>query len=272
MKTKTSHTAFGLLVALALPLSYCDAQTPGKAEAILTKPGECSPAAPKDPSLWDRSLIFGFNLTDGNSNTLLLNTKLSVKRDYEQNIWDFGISGRYGEQERTNTDEDTGSDVTQQDLKASATYKRLLSDRLYAGGGVDFLYDKIADIDYRVTLKVPVGYFVIREDDLKLAFEAGPGYVFEEVGEVENDYLAPFIGERFEWKLSDTAKIYQNAEVLFDVDDSDNYLVKADAGIEAALNSWLSLVVAVEDTYDNVPAEGKEENDLAFSTALKVAL
>ena len=224
---------------------------------------------PKDPAIWDKSVSLGFNLTDGNSNTLLLNSRVAIGRDYENNIWNFWLSGSYGERETKDTGE---NETTQQDVKGEASYKRLFDDTYYAGFGTTYLYDKISDIDYRVVLKPVLGLFLVRNDDYKLSVEAGPGYLFEEVGEVEDDYFAPFVGERFDWKISETSKLYEKAEVIFDINDSDNYVVNSEAGLEAAINSSLALVFAISDIYDGVPAEGKESNDLVVSTALKVTL
>lgn len=283
MRTFLTHAVSSMSAAVLLCLLFCSvafAQSSlpeNKALSKMDKQAECEKllgTQTADPSKWSKSLILGFNLTDGNSNTLLGNLRAAISRDYESNIWNFAASGRYGEQEPKNADENgrRETETTAQDIKAEASYKRLFTDRIYAGTAVTYGYDKIADVDYRVILKPSLGYFIFRSDAFKLSAEAGPGYLFEEVGEVENNYFAPFVGERIEWTISETAKLFQTAEYLYDSEDSDNYLVTAEAGVEAALNGWLSLVVAVTDVYDNVPAEGKERNDLAVSTGLKVSL
>jgi hypothetical protein len=96
--------------------------------------------------------------------------------------------------------------------------------------------------------------------------------VWEKKGDITDDYLAPRVADRLTWKVSETAKLFQYAEFLTSVDDTENYIVTAEGGIEAALNSYLSLVLSVRDNYINQPAEGRVQNDVATITALKVTL
>lgn len=230
----------------------------------------CPAQAVKDPSRWDKSVAAGFNLTDGNSDTVLGTLGAKLSRDFEKNIWRFEASGNYGESDAGTSD--GGKEKTKQDLKLEAEYKRLLSDRVFVGFGNTYLYDDIADIDYRLTLSPLAGYFLVHEDNLKLSVEAGPSYIFERVGGMDDDYLAPRIAERVEWKFSETGKFFHSAEAIFDVNDSENTLVNGEVGLEAALDSSLSLVLKITDKYDNVPAANLERNDLGIISALQVSL
>ena len=239
-----------------------------KAYAALTKE-KCEASAPKDPALWDKTLLFGLNITGGNSNTSLVNGKVAVARDYESNIWNFSLGGAYSQQESKTSGED---ETTQNNVNAEGSYKRLFDEVYYGGFTTKFLYDEIADVDYRVTLKPGLGMFLVREDDVKLSVEGGPGYLFERVGEEDDNYFAPFVGNRLDWVITATSKLYETTEVIFDAEDSENYLVTAELGLEAAINGSLSLVFSVTDNYDGVPAPDKESNDVVVGSALKVLL
>jgi len=225
-----------------------------------------------DPSQWAKSVAFGFNLTDGNSNTLLLNLNAKLSRDYEDNIWNFEAYGNYGDSEVTSSSGEVVDERTQEDFKLETSYRRVLGERLYAGFTNEFYYDDIAGVDYRDTIFPHVGYFIEREEDFQFSVEAGPGYIFEKLEGDKNDYFAPRIGERIDWQISENAKFFEEASYTFDVDDSDNYIIEAEAGIEAAISSNLSLVFSVKDLYDNVPTEGRERNDLSVVTALQLNL
>jgi len=252
------------LILLALQLHIASSLF---AECIPTVDG-CTPA--KDPSAWDKSLAFGLNVTSGNSETTLVNIGGKVARDFENNIWDFGVAYNYGEDKAR---EETNQDKTSRnDFRGNASYNRLLDERVFVGLGSKVFYDEIADIDYRVNVDPTAGYYFLKDNSFKFRGEAGPSYIFERVGAVDNDYLAPRVADKFEWFITCTSKLFQSAEVLFDVNDGDNYLVNAEVGLESALTTSLSLVFTVRETYDNVPAEGKEKDDLALITALKVTL
>lgn len=229
------------------------------------------PCAPKKViGSWDTSGSFGFNLTRGNSDTKLINLGLKAHKESDKNIYDFMSAYNFGDDENATTEE-LGS-TTRNDFRANGRYDRLLTDRWFTGVGSFFLYDEVADLDYRVTVDPGAGYYFVKNPDVNFRLEAGPSYVFEQQGGIENNYLAPRIGDRLEWILSCTSKLYQSASVLLDVNDSENYLILAELGVEAALSTNLALVFTVRETYDNVPAEDREKGDLQVITALKVAL
>lgn len=227
---------------------------------------ECAdnPCAPKKKTgEWVSSAALGFSLTEGNSDTMLVNLDAGTELEKDSNIWNLSGTLRVGEQD---------NETTQRLYQGNASIKHLLDDRLYAGFGLTALRDEIADIDYRTFLNPSMGYFLIKNSDYRLNVEAGPSYVFEKVAGVKDDYLSPRVANRFEWQISCTSKFYQSAEILLDVNDSENTLVNGEVGIEAALNTQLALVLAVKDSYDNQPAPGRENNDIAVISALKASL
>lgn len=252
-------------VISALLLFVCARQATAACDAAADP---CGPKKVLDS--WEKSLAAGLNLTRGNSDTLLLTLLAQARRETDQDIIRFDASYGYGE-DSTNTADGEDS-TTRNDARVTAGYNYLLSERTFVGGIVDFRYDEIADIDYRFTLSPTVGYYFLKDADFKFSGDIGPSYVFEKVGGEENDYFAPRIGERFEWVISCTSKLYQSAEILYDVEDSDNYMMNAEAGVEAAIATNLALVVLLRDNYDNLPAADREKNDLTLITALKVAL
>jgi len=127
-----------------------------------------------------------------------------------------------------------------------------------------------------------VGYFLIKEDDLRFNVEAGPSYTFSKVGQDELNSAGWFASERLEWDISETAKFFE--QVTYngsfeggDIDGqdfsaSDNYYVVAEAGLEAALSSKTSLVLSVRDDYINIVGDDTERNDISIVTAIKIAL
>ena len=233
------------------------------------------PCAPKkDLNAWQKSLAFGYNATSGNSDTSLFTALSELYKETASDAWKFNLAYSFGEDKNRTTSEteDDLGDTTRNDLRTGGNYKYSMTERTFAGFDSNLLYDEVAEIDYRITTVPTLGYYFLKDADFNFFGEAGPGYIFEKVGGVDDDYLAPKIGEGFTWTISCTSKIFQKANVLVDVNDSDNYLVNAELGVESALSSMLSLVFLARETYDNQPAEGLEKEDLAIITALKVAL
>jgi putative salt-induced outer membrane protein YdiY len=238
--------------------------TPAKAAAATT----CNEPV-KDPALWDKSLNFGLNYNDGNSKTTNIYAGGLVARDFENNAWRFQADYNYG---AAADSADAPKTENKNNFRALADYRRVLENDWFAGAGTAFAHDEIADLKYRAIISPSAGRYLIRDEGAKLSLEAGPSYVFEKLGDEEDDFAAARIADRFEWDLSPTSKIFQFTEYLISFEDSSQYLLNAEIGVESALNSYLSLVISVRDYYINKPAEGRVPNDVVTITALKVTL
>lgn len=215
-----------------------------------------------DPQ-WEKSIAFGFNMTRGNSDTLLLTLDAKAAREKKKNIWRFQITGNEGEKE---------DEQTERDLKGLMEYNRLLTKRFFVGAGIEALYDEIADVDYRVKLNPEAGYYFLKSKVIELSLAAGPSMVFEEVGDIENDYVGARAVQRLMWKIGKSSKLTQKIEGLVSTEDSEDSLIHAEISLEAAINSHLSLVLTIADDYDNIPAADKDRNDLSVVSALKLSL
>ena len=191
----------GVYAALSYALTRDNTLAPiGGSKAGVSGSGSSSP--------WDISLSTGFAYTDGNSDTLLVTAAIDAYADFGTHEIILGAGGAYGESE---------SILSEQRVYANAQYNKTLSGPYYAGARVDFLYDKISLVDYRVTPAALLGVHLIQNDDTRLSVEAGPGYTFEKLsGEAADSYFSVYIGERFNHKVSDRLSIYQSLTVNLD--------------------------------------------------------
>ena len=210
---------------------------------------------------WETSAALGLTLTKGNSDTLMFTADALTSRKYAHDELSFGVGLSYGEQ----------SDIKNNETaKAFGQWNHLFTDRFYGYVRADALHDDIADVDYRVTLSPGVGYYFIKNEKMLLSAEAGPGVVFEKQGGVEKTYFIGRVAEKFEYKFSDKAKVWQMAEFLPQLDDFDNYIINAEVGVEASITARTALRAVLQDTYDNEPAPGRKKNDLKLVTSVVV--
>jgi putative salt-induced outer membrane protein YdiY len=225
----------------------------------------------ENPHDWDVSAAFGLNATSGNADSSVYSINAVAQREIMKNLFRFEVTGARGEQENLESGE---KEVAQEFVRGDLTYKYLLGEeqRAYAGLGATALYDRIAEVDYRAVINPALGYFFLKEESVRLSGEAGPSYVFEEVGDVEDDYLAPRVAERFEWDITTSSKLFQAVEFLFDINDSENTIINSEAGLEASIATNLALVFSVRSRFDNEPADGRERNDMFYTSAIKVRL
>lgn len=209
-------------------------------------------AVPPKPK-WETTAGAGLSLTSGNADTTLFTANILTLRKWGKNEFRAGVDGGYGEVENV---QNVGF------VKAFAQYNYLLSERLYGFGRVEGLHDSIADITYRVPISAGLGYYFIKNDKVTLSAEVGPGFVFEKIGNDERDYATIRFGERFTWKISERARLWQSFEYQPKVDEWTEYFLSGELGISADITKQLDLRVVLQDWYVSNPAPGRESNDL----------
>lgn len=205
---------------------------------------------------WETVANAGITVTDGNSETILGTIGINSSRKWSKDEMLLGASAGYGKNRTGDSD-----DTTDHYIKGFGQWNHLFSDVLYGGARVDALYDRIADIDYRFTVSPLAGYYLIKKPNMTLAVEAGPSFIAEEVAGESDEYIALRFAERFEYKFNGGAKIWQFAEWLPQVDDFDNWILNVEVGVSAPITKSLDVRLVAQDTYDNRPAPGREEND-----------
>lgn len=209
---------------------------------------------------WETSAAAGVTLTRGNSRTLLFTGNILGIRKWEKNEAQLGVDGAYGENNGLKNNES---------VHGFGQYNRLFNDRWFGFARVDALHDAVADVEYRVGLSGGMGYYFIKNETTSLSAEVGPGVIFEKQGSTERTYMTLRVAERFEHKLSKTARVWQSFEWLPQVDRWKNYILNSQVGIEADLTAKLALQAYVQDTYDNEPAPGRLKNDVKLVTGLR---
>ena len=218
---------------------------------------------------WETVASAGVTLTRGNSKTFLATVGLNANRKWSRDEILLGASAGYGESETgTRAPDDNRTDITQKYLKGFSQYNHLFNERLYGGLRADGLYDKIAAVDYRFTISPLAGYYIIKKPVTFLAVEAGPSVVFEKVAGEENNYLGGRVAERYEYKFKSGARIWESAEWITQLDDVDNWIVNAEAGVSAPIAKRLDVRIVVQNSYDNQPAPERLKNDFKLIAGL----
>jgi putative salt-induced outer membrane protein YdiY len=234
-------------------------------------------ATPSTTNRWESSVSAGATLTRGNSETFLGTVTAATGKKWDQNELAFGADLAYGTTEVETKNPGTPppktishTDTTADTIHGFGQYNRLFNERLYGYGRIEGLHDGVADIDYRFTFNVGAGYYFIKNKSTQLSGEVGPGYLVQRLGGDNQSYATLRLADKFNQALSDRARLWQTAEILPQIDDFNNYIVNFEIGIESDLSASkrLSLRVYLDDTYNNVPAKGREKNDLKLVAAI----
>lgn len=229
-------------------------------------------ADPATPPAWDTSAGLGANLSSGNSKTRNANARISTERKGSPNEFRFLLEGNYGEAEVTKDDGTTKMEKNVQNAHFLADYKYVPGGRNYAGLSLDLLQDDIAELDYRLTVGPSIGRYFVKTDQTSLNLEIGAAYINERLASNTDGRIAYRAFEQWAYMLSKTAKVWQSIEYLPTAKDLGEFLANAEIGVEAAMNTRISLRLVAQDKYNSDPAAGKDKNDLLVTAGVAVNL
>jgi len=223
------------------------------------------------PSSWETTLSVGTTMTSGNSETLTATARGRTEKLRGSTLASLQIEGAYGEAQTTDADGITTTEQTVDNARGVLSLKQRLNG-MYAYGGASLEHDAIAEVDYRAVLGLGLGTFLVDDGRLRLSIEGGIGYLFEEVQGISDDYPAFRLAQRLDYRINETAKLWQSIEFMPEAADLDNYLITTEAGIETAIKGSLSLGVVLMHKHDSTPAEGRRHNDSSLTAQVSLKL
>lgn len=253
-----AYTALVVVCSSVLSLNVSAQEAKAKTAAA-PAPAKAPEVAAKPEPKWEGTASIGATLTRGNSDTLLFTARLQGLRKWDQNEVNLGMDGTYGK----------SSGVKNNDsLRGYGQYNRLFTEKFYGYLHAELLHDDIADVQYRVNIGPGAGYYFVKDSRMLLSLEGGPSFVFEDAGGKNSSYMSARVAEKFEYKLTDRARIWQKAEYLPQIDDMANYILNFEVGVETDISKAFKLQVYVVDNYDNEPAAGRKKNDVKLVAAV----
>ncbi|MCX7010295.1 MAG: DUF481 domain-containing protein [Kiritimatiellaeota bacterium] len=250
------HQLLILFVLAATGSAWSDA-APVEADLLkMLKPGDA-----KKP--WELTLAVGTALNSGNTDTRL--TTASVLYEYKGKPHELLLSSdiAYG------TDK---GDANVDNANGKANYHYRFSELAYAVAEASGTRDGIADLEYRFITSPGLGLYAIKNNAMSLGFEAGPGFLVERKGSEDNNAWTGRLAERGEWQALPTSKIWESVEYYPHLDDFEQYIITAEAGVQSAITTLLNVRLVVKDNYDNAPAPGRKSNDVNITGALAIKL
>lgn len=222
----------------------------------------CPPPPPPEPVGWIASIGGGLSLTGGNTQSNSYNLSLSVTHDPKRKNL-FKAEALY-------LRSDTDGEATSDQLNASLRDEYRLWSHGYVFGQIGYVRDRFKDVDYLVSPAVGLGYRLLEKDNLLLAADASLGGAFERLTDLQSSSdLALQAGQRFEWKLSQSAKLLQKATSLWKTKDFGDAYYRFELSLSTTVAKKLELKLTFADDYKTRPPKPElKKNDTAFIVAL----
>ncbi|KFN50455.1 DUF481 domain-containing protein [Arenimonas composti] len=212
-------------------------------------------AEPVDETPWTPSAEFGLVHASGNSETASVNGRFGLVRESARWSHDYSLSGL-----RAEADGELSANRFQ--LAGKSAWR--ISDRSSLGGAARHEHDDFGSYAYQSTLALTYGYQALREDDVQLRFEAGPGLRRAELastGEHEESGLLRGFAD-YRHQLTDSTRLFNT--LLVEATD-DNTFVQNEIGIAVSINRSLALKAALQARHNSTAPAGTEPTDTLTS-------
>ena len=213
---------------------------------------------------WKREISLGYNQANGNTDNAQLNLNGAIK--YLMTDAEFASSlDIYYAETKSKMD-------TQKWTSLTRYYYNFGEEKVWFNSyQLEVMHDFFADVDYRATPSVGLGYWFSKEEDWTAMLEGLLGYEITEYRTEgkKKDEGAVFIAHTFLNK-----KVLENAFASEDLSlipslDNGSFRLKSETAFVNPISASVDLTVKYIVEYNSEPSEGKKKTDTLFVTALK---
>ena len=253
----------GRLHGLAIAATICLVGLPQESAAQLTI---------KEDDQWRYALGLGASWASGNSDSKSVNVTADAVKATQYDKWTLYGRMLYGEDE---------NQTTSDQLSAGVRYDRDITPKWFHFGILDWLRDRPANLNRRISLNSGLGYHFYKRDDGFWDVFAGLGYSHDdlvaqtEVADAQRSNYGRaelLIGEQSEHRISDTATLKQRLSFFPSLEDSDSYRGVFDVSLSVAVNRRFDLTAALNYRYNSEPGTGLEKKDVLFVTGFTLKM
>ncbi len=217
---------------------------------------------------WSGALIANFAVARGNTNRFVVGAEAnaSLRRDDEANNDRTTFGGGYNFGESGGGASGTPKTTDTDNWNAFGKHDRFWTDQWYGYANLRIEHDRIAQLNYRITPGVGIGYQWIETPKVNFRTEAGLSYIHEEFDpDGSADAIAARLAYRYSNKLSDTVMFFHTLEYLPAFENPGDYILNTDVGLRANLTDNFFSQFKILYKRDSTPAEGSLKNDLLYT-------
>lgn len=229
-------------------LALAAAATPGSARQASSEP------------LWEGEAGLSFISTTGNTSTRTLGATLQL--EHRPEAWELVGEGAFV---RTRSEGELNSQSLALLLRAS----RAISERLQGYGEVDYLKNRFAGIDHRISPEAGAALQMLEGDIHSLKVLGAMGFIREvRLGEDSRSFASANGGLRYRWRMTSTTEVTDEAGFTANLQEGDDWRIANRAAVSVAISTMFSLRVSHTLEYLNQPVPGFQTTDTRMAVAL----
>ncbi|HEY0007312.1 MAG TPA: DUF481 domain-containing protein [Tepidisphaeraceae bacterium] len=236
-----------------------------------TIPAEKINTANAPASKWTGTVVANSALARGNTNRFVVGMEAhGVRRreDPQHNdrlsldaAYNFGRSGGGAGDEPEVTDVDN--------WYAAAKYDYFWTEKRYGYLNARVEHDAIADLYYRASPGLGLGYQWFEGPYGNFSIEAGASYVREDFSNNGiNEYMSLRVAYHYDIKLNDRISIFHNLEWLPAIVDYGDYVLTTDVGLRADFTERFFGQFKVVYRRDSTPAPNARGDDMLYTVGV----
>ncbi len=217
----------------------------------------------KEKSPWTSSIELGFIRTTGNTETQTTAAKADVV--YEVDKWRHtGHAEAYGSEAKNQTTGETETSAERYDMSGKTDYK--FTERDYVYGIVKLRKDRFSGFEYDHTVSLGYGRKVIKQENMELDLEIGPGEKFFKVDGGSNETEATLrLAANYWWQITENSKFTQ--ALVSDIGETFT-TTESITGIQANINKALALKFTYTIRNKSEVPDDKEKTDTEAAMTL----
>lgn len=218
------------------------------------------PAPAPPPPLWSGQGELSFVATSGNTDTQTLGIGAEVV--YQPLPWSVAFKAAFVRNESEGEEKANSLALM---LRGARTF----TPRFEAFARGDYLKNRFAGIESRVSGEGGVAYAVFPNPPHKLKAEAALGYTTEQrVAAADRDFPSARVGLFYEWQISRTAVYSEELSFIEDLEDTENWRIVNAGALTADVTKVVALKLSFAILYSNEPVPGFGKRDTTFSAAV----
>jgi putative salt-induced outer membrane protein YdiY len=216
---------------------------------------------------WDGSLDAGIDLTRGNSDTE--NFRLAFRAVRVMSRDRFAV---YAASLRSFDDlPHANPHTTVDESRGGAFFDHDYLSRFFAFGNADFMSDGLQDLNLRSVLGGGIGYHLVKTERATFDLLGGVNFTHEDYDEIQRSLLAGQVGEELNFKLGGNTSLNQTFAYFPDLTDPGaNYRTNFNLLTVTRIVKWFGWQNNLSDMYVTNPPAGKKQNELAFTSGLRL--
>ncbi len=219
---------------------------------------------------WRATIGAAASYSSGNNDSRSVNLNADAVRATTTDKVNLYVRSLYGR---------TAGQTTAELLGLGGRYNFNLTARSYVFGQADYLRDKPANLQMRLSGAGGLGYKLVDTDAHNFDVFAGLGYAQERyfspkivAGSLRSRYghTEALLGEESRHRLTETTTFRQKLVVYPNLNETGQYRAELDAGVAVAINRTMNLTAGFNYRYNSDPGVGLKKGDALFLTGLTV--